>query len=275
MAGMNAFLPAAEQEAAIFDLMRRAGDVMTSALDAEEQVDVKPGTHNYVTAYDVKVQRFLIGGLAAVVPKAGFLGEEEDRHVLPSDRPCFVIDPIDGTLNFIHDWHTSVISVGIVDRGGAVWGAVWNPYTGDLFHARKGGGAYRNGEPIRVSAHPLSEALVGVGTSPYIRLQNHRETFALAEDLFLRCDDLRRSGAAAWDFCLIACGRLEVMYELSLGPWDYCAGSVILSEAGGILTCMDGSPVRFDRNCSVLAANALCHAPVLERIQALGVAPQN
>ena len=264
-----------QREAAILDTIREAGKIMLTALDIENHVDAKPGTRNFVTAFDVKVQAFLEEKLHKIVPEAAFLGEEEEKHVFPMDRPCFVIDPIDGTTNFIHDFRVSCISVGIADRDESVWGAVWNPYTGDMFTGKKGAGAYLNGKPIHCTAHPLSDSLVSVGTSPYIRDVAGHETFVLAEKIFMASADVRRSGSAAWDLCLVACGRQDGFYEMILGPWDYCASDVILREAWAVLTRMDGRKISYKESCSALAGNPVCHPELLHITKNVHTPDQN
>ncbi len=259
--------PTAAQEEAILTLVRRAGEIMTAALDVSEAVTAKPGSRNYVTAYDVKVQKFLFAELAKVAPEAAFLGEEEEVHVLPEGKPCFVIDPIDGTTNFIRDLRCSCVSVGVVEGGEPVWGAVFNPYTNELFHAAKGRGAYLNGGAIHVADLPLIQSLVSVGSSPYVREENWQKTMAITAKLFLRSCDIRRSGSAAYDLCTLACGRTDVFFEGILGPWDYCAGAIIIREAGGFIHQMDGSPLTFHTGCSVLAASAACHDEAFALVQ--------
>lgn len=253
-----------ELEKKLTDLLRQAGEIMLGALSVEDSVSAKPGTRNYVTAYDVRVQRFMTEKLREVLPGAAFLGEEEENHYMPPEGPCFVLDPIDGTLNFIHDFRCSCVSLGIAEAGDAVWGGIWNPYTRELFTARRGGGAYLNGKPIRVTEHRLDEAMVAVGTSPYIRDRAGHETFVLAEKVFMASADVRRCGSAAYEFCMLACGRQDGFYEMVLGPWDFCAAKVILEEAGGIMTRMDGRPLHCGESCSVLAANRACYAELLE-----------
>lgn len=243
-------------------VMRKAAGLMLSAHDIESSVAVKPGDANFVTAYDVAVEEYLLRELGARLPEAVFLGEEEEeRHPeLLRSHLAFIIDPIDGTTNFIHNYQYSAISVGVADRGEMVWGGILNPYSGLLYHAEKGGGAFvqspDGGEtPIRVSDRPLSAALAGFGTSPYYREELAEKTFRAVSALFLRTHDVRRSGSAALDLAMTACGALDVFFEYRLSPWDYAAGSLIIEEAGGIIRQMDGSPLSLEAPCSVVAGN--------------------
>ena len=256
----------------ILPIMEQAARLMLSAHDVDAAVTVKPGDANFVTAYDVAVEECLYRELGRLFPEAVFIGEEaaENHTELLSSSLAFIIDPIDGTTNFIHNYRYSAISVGVCDHGKMAFGAVYNPYDGRLFHAEAGHGAFvrdtRAGtdSPIRVSNRPLRDALAGFGTSPYYRDELAEPTFRAVSALFRMTRDVRRSGSAALDLCMTACGSLDVFIEYRLSPWDVAAGSLILTEAGGIVTRMDGSPVTFVSPGSILAANPIAHREVLE-----------
>ncbi|MBQ4353398.1 MAG: inositol monophosphatase [Clostridia bacterium] len=252
------------------EIMREAAKIMLSAHDIDAAVTVKPGDANFVTAYDVAVQDFLIAGLTKKLPHAVVIGEEsDDNHTeLLASSLSLIIDPIDGTTNFIHDYHRSAISVGVCDRGTMVYGAIYDPYLDRMFTAEKDCGAFVTSagvsKPMHVSSRPLAQALTGYGTSPYYRDELGEETFRTAYKLFLATHDVRRAGSAALDLCDIACGSLDVFFEYRLSPWDFAAGSLIISEAGGRITQMDGSPLTWDRPCSVIAGNPVTHRELLD-----------
>ena len=256
----------------ILPVMEEASRLMLSAHDVEAAVTVKPGDANFVTAYDLAVEEFLYRELGKRLPEAVFIGEEaaENHTELLASSLAFIIDPIDGTTNFIHDYRYSSISVGVADRGKMVFGAVLNPYDGRLFHAEAGGGAFvkdvRTGvdAPVHVSARPLRDALAGFGTSPYYRDELAEPTFRAAASLFRMTRDVRRCGSAALDLCMVAAGTLDVFFEYRLSPWDVAAGSLIVTEAGGVITRMDGSPVTFERWGSILAGNPGTHRAVTD-----------
>lgn len=257
----------AEQIAGISSLMRECGATMRSAHDLEKQAGrilAKPGDANFVTVYDVRVQEALIAGLSAMFPGAAFLAEEKENGGEElSAGLCFVIDPIDGTTNFIHDMRCSAISVGVYDCGEPVFGAVLDPYRDELFSASAGGGAYLNGAPIRASDRALSHALVSIGTTPYERQRTAERTFAAAKNIFMRCADIRRSGSAAIDICFVACGRTDAFFEDALSPWDFAAGGIILTEAGGRITDFSGAAIQPGKKSGVLCTNGLLHAQML------------
>lgn len=210
-------------------------------LEAEHITDhtrSKTGHANFVTEYDTRVQRELFSQLSKIVPEAGFMGEEEDAGSFTDNGFLFIIDPIDGTTNFIKNYHASCISVGLLKDGEPFLGVVYNPYRRELFTAERGKGAYLNREPIHVSPEPLSNGLLLFGTSPYYE-ELWKPAFKIAREYFSKTLDLRRSGSAAIDLCDIACGRAELFFDLKLSPWDYAAGSLIVTEAGGCISGLD------------------------------------
>lgn len=245
-------------------VVRRAGDMIRDAHDIEKDTHEKNGAADLVTKYDVAVQAFLQKELLALVPEAGFLGEEGEHETL--DKPwVFVVDPIDGTTNFVRHMHHSNIAVALVHEGCVAYGVVYNPFTEEMFAARRGGGAFLNGRPIHVSDRDMSHAITLCGSTIYDRRFTDR-SFSLMRRLYDLGLDFRRFGSAELDVCYVACGRAEVFFECRLSPWDYAAGSLILTEAGGKITRLDGSPIDPYRGGSVWATNGICH-PVLELLK--------
>lgn len=230
------------------------GAILRTADRGQAAVGEKAGHANFVTAYDKQVQRELRRRLTAAVPDAAFVGEEEDAHASIAHGPAFIVDPIDGTTNFIKDYHCSCISVGMTVDGAPQLGIVYNPYLDELFTAERGQGAYCNGRRIHVSEEPFANGLVLFGTSPYYE-ELAGKSFQMAYDYFSKALDIRRSGSAALDLCSIASGRAELYFELRLSPWDYAAGALIVEEAGGSVTTVEGGPIAFDRPCSIKATN--------------------
>ena len=239
-------------------VVRRAGDMIRDAHDIEKDTHEKNGAADLVTKYDVAVQAFLQKELLALVPEAGFLGEEGEHETL--DKPwVFVVDPIDGTTNFVRHMHHSNIAVALVHEGCVAYGVVYNPFTEEMCAARRGGGAVLNGRPIHVSDRDMSHAITMCGSTIYDRRFTDR-SFSLMRRLYDLGLDFRRFGSAELDVCYVACGRAEVFFECRLSPWDYAAGSLILTEAGGKITRLDGSPIDPYRGGSVWATNGICHS---------------
>ena len=234
-------------------IVEEAGEILLSASHIEEAVEEKSGHANFVTAYDKKVQDFLFSKLKEVLPEAVFIGEEEEEHQALPEGYAFIIDPIDGTTNFMKGYHVSSISVGLLKAGQPEIGVVYNPYLHEVFYAGKGMGAFCNGRPIKASGHGLSDGIILFGTAPYNE-ELAGKSFDWAYSLFIRSMDIRRSGSAAIDLCNIACGRAELYFELLLSPWDYAAGALIVTEAGGHICTPNGGKLLFDEKCGVVAA---------------------
>ena len=237
----------------IIETVKESGKIVLSAHNQENAVTAKEGKKNFVTKYDVAVQDFLFNELGNVFPEAEFVGEEGANN-FESTALRFIIDPIDGTTNFMQNMRCSCISVALCKENDVIAGVVYNPYTDEIFSAEKGKGAYLNGEKISVSNRPLSDGLALFGTSPY-HPENTDETFALLRKVFDFCRDIRRSGSAAYDICLIACGRCEVFFEKELQPWDIAAGTLILREAGGVAMNYEGKEISFQKPEDVVFAN--------------------
>lgn len=238
----------------IADAVRECGEIMLHADRTGNYVDEKGGHANFVTIYDKKVQEELKKRLFEILPEAVFVGEEEDIHASIKKGLAFIVDPIDGTTNFIKDYNISAISVGLTNDGQPYMGVVYNPYLDEMFTAEKGKGAFLNGKPIHVSKQPLSNGIVLFGTAPYYENLT-KKSFQMAYDYFKKALDVRRSGSAALDLCTIAAGRAELFFELQLSPWDYAAGTLIVKEAGGIVTTVEGTTITLDKPCSILASN--------------------
>ena len=253
----------------IISLMERCGEIVLSASennsDIQDRITVKSGDANYVTYYDVKVQETLIEGLKEILPEARFIAEESwsDTEIIPLDGYTFIIDPIDGTTNFIKGFDHSGISVALAYRSEIIFGAAYNPYTHQMYTAKRGCGARLNGKRITMNNGRLEDGVVSFGTTPYNRQRTH-DTLRLVEELLQTSMDIRRSGSAVLDLCDVAYSRSNLFFELQLMPWDYAAASLIVTEAGGVATTMDNSALQFNKPCSVLAGTRTAHKQALE-----------
>lgn len=236
-------------------IIKEAGKMMLT--DEGVPVFEKQGHANFVTQMDKDVQDFLIANLQKAYPKAKFFAEEKENQRM-DEGAYFVIDPIDGTLNYIYKRSASAISVAFVQNRKPLWGIVYDPYQNKLYTAKKGEGAFENGKRMKVGQNPYEKALTAFGTSPY-NANLAKESMLCAYRFLRETADLRRSGSAAIDLCDIAGGRSDIFFELTLSPWDFAAGALIVEEAGGIITQTSGSPLVYDQNCSLLAASAVCY----------------
>lgn len=241
---------------AIQRAMRECGQLIVRADRTQAETQTKCGRSNdLVTKYDKAVQEMLREKLLQLAPQAHFVGEEEDVHESIATGDAFIVDPIDGTTNFVHDYKNSAISVAMTRDGKQEIGVVYNPYLDEMFYAQCGCGAFCNGKPIHVSDRPLVQGLTLFGSASYYK-ELTDESFRLLRKCFDRSQDIRRSGSAAIDLCTIAAGRAELYFELLLQPWDYAAGSLIVTEAGGSCTRVDGGDIDLTKGCSILAVGS-------------------
>lgn len=238
--------------------VRKAGALLTDQ-SAVRNIWAKSET-DFVTNVDVTVQETLKAQLASLAPEIQFMGEEQDNSRLDWHRPCWILDPVDGTTNLIHSFRHSAVSLALSEAGQILFGVVYNPYSGECFTARRGQGAFCNGSPIRVSgADRLEDSLLCAGTVPG-RRELADKAFCQMRNLYNVCQDIRRTGCASLDLCWVACGRLDGYVELFLQPWDYAAGLLIVNEAGGRITAPDGSPLSLCQGGPLLASNGKLHA---------------
>lgn len=224
-------------------------------------VYAKEGHANFVTSADLASQNFLVERLAPLLPGAHFFAEEQEENVLAPGYN-WVIDPIDGTTNFMRGMRASSISVALTRDGVCVLGVVYNFYTGELFSALRGKGARLGGKPLHVADVPLDQALIFVGTAPYDRNLMEGSLFVMRE-LFASCGDLRRGGSAAIDLCCVAAGRADAFFEARLSPWDYAAASLIIEEAGGSVSSVAPYALDFQSKAPVLAGSGEAYQLVL------------
>ena len=237
----------------ILPIVRRAGSIILRR-EGADRIAAK-AAQDFVTDVDFRVQRFIRDRLAEGWPEIQFMGEEQDNSHLDFSRPYWVLDPIDGTTTFIHDFKASVISLALVCDHDPIFGVVYNPSTGEEFTGIRGGGAFLNGSPIHVSgAEHLSEALVFVGTAPY-RRNEMDENFRRIQRVYLSSHDIRRFGCTALELCYIACGRADGQFEFGTKPWDIAAGWLILREAGGEVVSVFGGHPPLDGESAIVSTN--------------------
>ena len=234
----------AEKEAAA--LMMQARNILA---------ETKTGQRDVVTEYDRRIQEFLMKKLSSDVPGALFFCEEEDQRADLNAEHVFIIDPIDGTMNFVKGFHHSCISAAYSSSGEVTAAAVYNPYADELFTAVKGGGAFLNGRQISVSDLPLAESIVCCGTSPYYPIMTDA-TFDMMKKVFRASLDIRREGSAALDLCSVASGRAGAYFELSVYLWDYAAAALIVTEAGGKVCDINGDPLPWNGGRTSIVAGS-------------------
>lgn len=235
---------------------KTAGRLMLTEKDVD--IGLKDTKENYVTSTDLKIQRFLRGALAEILPGSKFMGEEEDLPAgsdtrYTEDDLVWIVDPIDGTANYAHGIPMSVVSIGLVKNKEAVMGVVYQPYLDEVFYAEKGKGAFLNGRPIHVSDHTKEHSIVCTAWSCYNKTRAPL-CFEVTTTLYEVCEDIRRIGTAAYELCLLAKGAGDIYFEVNLAPWDFAAASCILHEAGGSTASQYGE-LNYYGPCMVMAAN--------------------
>ncbi len=245
----------------IIELVKKTKTFVESR-ERAAHVKVK-GPADYVTQVDTDIQSFLRKELGRLAPEIQFLGEEEGLHEMPGDT-YWILDPIDGTTNLIHDYQHSVISLGLYEKGEITLGVIYDPFREDVYHAQKGTGSFLNGDPIHASkAGTLGETIISFGTAPYDR-ELAAENFRRLERVFEKCQDIRRTGSAALDLAYVACGRTGGFFEPLLSPWDFAAGMLLVTEAGGRITDLAGKPLNLLKRGGVVATNGTLHEELLK-----------
>ncbi len=218
------------------------------------------GLADYVTQVDIAVQNFLKKELFALAPDIQFLGEETGLQEIKAD--CFwILDPVDGTTNLMHDYQHSVVSLALCRQEEIVMGIVYDPFHEEVFSAIKGQGSFLNGKPIHVSnAEKLSDTIIGLGTA---KREFADENFIRFRKVFGQCQDVRRIGSAALELAYTACGRQGGYFETYLHPWDYAAGMLLIQEAGGKITDFTGRALNPRTDSSVVGTNGYIHSELL------------
>lgn len=250
----------------IQSIARKAGEMILNAHNAPSHQ--KEGHFNFVTDTDVAVQEYLKAALLALLPGARFFAEEQENESL-TDAPTFVVDPIDGTINFMRQRNASAVSIALLEKKQPILGVIYQPYTDEMFTAALGKGAFLNGHSIHVSSVPFENAVVELGSSPY-DAELARRTMEAATQFLLQAGDIRRSGSAAVDLGDIACGRGDIMFELKLRPWDVAAGSLLVKEAGGCFHSLGHDQPYYDGPCGIMACNPLCEKDALRILKEAG-----
>ncbi len=240
------------------DLVLGAGAfIRREALHFKKERVREKSINSLVSDVDLEAERMLVEGLRQVLPGSHFITEENTTPA-NSGGQCWIIDPLDGTTNFIHGIPAYCVSVGFMEDGVMQWGMVYEVCREEAFLARRGGGATLNGHKIAVStAGSLRDSLVATGF-PYENFSYKEQYLRTLSALMEKTHGLRRIGTAALDLCYVACGRFEGYFEYNLNSWDVAAGSLIVQEAGGLVTDFRGG-ADFIFGKEILASNGLVH----------------
>lgn len=244
-------------------LLKKAGKLFADRNAAAHTRE--KGVADYVTEVDFAVQQFIRRRLEELYPEVQFLSEEKSNEEIDKNGLVWVLDPVDGTTNLIHDYRASVISLALMQKGSVVLGMIYNPYTDELFSAQKGKGSYCNGQKIEVSgAETMEKCLISIGTSPYYK-EMAEKNFKVFQAIFKDCQDIRRSGSAALDLAYVACGRIEAYFERNLKIWNYAAGMLLVRESGGQVTDYRGNDADTEMISNITAANPKINSVLTEK----------
>lgn len=247
-------------------IIKPVGAYMRQQRQQFDEVDIaKKGVRDFVTAVDMYAERTLVKALSDLLPDSGFVTEENTVEQLQKEY-IWIIDPLDGTMNYVHGIPVYSISIALQLNGQLVMGVVYGVAQDEMFYTWTGAPSYLNGEPIQVSAcMELQNALIATGF-PYIR--HSERTQAIAETLLYFLNngrDIRRLGTAATDLCYVACGRQDVYYEGYLNIWDIAAGILIVQNAGGVAVDFKGG-TDFTSG-KIVATNAVILPDVLKGVR--------
>ena len=243
------------------ELARGGGGILRKSYGLQQTIHYK-GEINLVTDVDRESERYILGRIRERFPDHGLLSEESPERRSPSPYR-WIVDPLDGTTNYAHGYPCFCVSVAVEHEGDVVAGAVYDPLLDESFTAAKGGGAFRNGERIAVSkTADLRKSLLATGFAYDVNTSTDNN-FDYFRAFVLTGQAIRRDGSAALDLCYLACGRFDGFWELKLKPWDTAAGLLVLHEAGGISTRLDGGPYDIHQP-DLLASNGRIHAQMVE-----------
>ena len=247
-----------------------AGKILQMGLRQLDQIQIEEkGRGDLVSVVDRRAEEVIKNILLDKYPQHDFLGEEsgETRARAEESEFCWVIDPLDGTTNFLHGLPQFAVSIGLVKRGKPELGIVYNPATEEWFTAARGEGAQLNGRKLRVSAlRDGGRAIVATGF-PFRYPDLMPRQYAILQSVLTEIADVRRLGSASLDLCFVAANRFDGFFEMGLKPWDICAGILIAQEAGAIVTDLAGGHTMLDSG-NIVAANTYLHNTLLARIAA-------
>ncbi|GIV54549.1 MAG: inositol monophosphatase [Candidatus Kapaibacterium sp.] len=241
---------------------RVAGALLRNNFDQTKQLRYKEGVHNIVTDSDLAAEQRILGTIRSAFPTHAVLAEEAGSQSASSPYR-WIVDPLDGTVNFAHGVPIFSVSIAVEFEGAVVVGVVYHPMLDELFSARRGQGAFLNGKRLEVSScAELADAFLVTGFPYNIASfpEYSEEHFAA---LVRRGIPIRRLGSAALDLAYVAAGRFDGFWEVGLHPWDIAAGTLLITEAGGTVSAYDGSPHTLDTR-TIVASNGRIHRQLVE-----------
>lgn len=253
----------------------KAGEILKKGFGTEFAIESKPGKQNLVTEYDKAAEKCLLNHIFSKFPDHNILAEESGEHRKSSSPYTWVIDPLDGTVNFAHGVPLFAVSIGVLEGNKPISGVVFHPLMNEVFVAELGKGAFLNQRKIRVTnTQGIERALMATGF-PYNVDQNPLHCIDHFAKMQMMGVPIRRLGSAALDLSYVAAGRFDSYWEVSLYPWDMAAGKLIVEEAGGKVTHYDGSVHNLlsheQTDQTVLATNGHLHRAMIDHLGSNGL----
>lgn len=251
----------------VVNLSRAVGQFIKQEAEKLSASDViEKGEHDLVTYVDKESEKRIVDELREILPEAGFIAEE-DQQLQKAERYNWIIDPLDGTTNFVHGVPLFSISIALTEYDELIAGVIYEINMDECFYAWKGGPAMLNGQKIRVSqTNTLSDSLLATGF-PFRDYSLMKPYLHLFEELMKSTRGLRRLGSAAVDLAYVACGRFDLFYEYGLNPWDIAAGALIVKQAGGQVTDFKNGN-DFLSGAQIIASNKFTHKEFMDKLQA-------
>src|ERR1700758_2159460 len=247
---------------------RRAGRSLKRDLGEIENLQVSlKGPANFVTMADRRAEEMLLTDLAKARPGYGFIGEEGGTREGADKTHTWIVDPLDGTTNFLHGIPQFAISIGLKREDTVIAGVIYNPANEELYIAERGKGAFLNDQRIRVAGRRKLNECVIAGGLPHIGRGDHEQSRREMAELQNKVAGLRRFGAASLDMAFIAAGRLDGYWERNLSPWDIAAGQIMVREAGGTVSGIEGHDDAL-RSGNVVCGNEFVHGELVKILKA-------
>ncbi|MBI3211299.1 MAG: inositol monophosphatase [Simkania negevensis] len=245
----------------------KAGEMLKGSYGTEMKVESKQGKRDLVTEWDRKAEAVIIELIKSHFPEHGFLAEESGASGENKEGLIWIIDPLDGTVNFANKIPIFSVSIAVAFQSEILAGVVYHPLLHELFIAEKGQGAYLNGKKINVTKGAVLDSAILATGLPYNVHENPLKCLELFTYFAKLGIPLRRCGSAALDLSYVAAGRFDGFWEVTLNPWDYAAGKLLIEEAGGMVTNFDGEELQKIGQGPILASNGMIHKQLTDSIQ--------
>jgi len=258
----------------IVQISKEAGELIRNAFGKDHSIEFKTNELNLVTETDKASEKLITDFIRKKYPSHGVLAEEESEANRSSEY-LWVVDPLDGTTNFAHGLPIFSVSIGVQKNGETIAGVVYDVMRDIVYSAEKSGGSFENGKQISVNKNSNLGHSVLVTGFPYDIRENPDKAFERFIEFLKQARGIRRLGSAAIDFCYVANGVFDGFWEVSLHPWDICAGKLIVEEAGGIVTDFDGNEIDIYSTClavrqeRILATNGVIHQKMIDVLKSV------